>query len=306
MNFTYYICFAYPLQQKGLLQIQIKIMALRYQNEICHLASMHQKERALALPFEKILGCRVIPASINTDQFGTFSGEIERTLTPSACAKEKCYKALTSENGTLGVASEGSFGAHPVNPFIPTDFEILFFADRKLGLELSLSKISIETNFLAKSVKNIEELSAFAQKALFPSHALILRPEGNQDPSLIFKGVQNFEELFSIFQRCSEISKYGLVWIETDMRAHMNPTRMKVIENLAYEIATRLVMTCPHCQIPGWGVVKNIPGLPCRECLSPTYLIKTEIFGCCKCEHLQVVDKENEMADSCHCSFCNP
>lgn len=281
-------------------------MELRYQNEVCHLSSIHRKEKAIGLPFEKVLGCKVIPSPINTDLLGTFTGEIERTLSPFACVKEKCYRGLDLQKGTLGIASEGCFGPNPSAPFISTDFEILFFADRKLNFELTLTKISPETNFSAQSIDSIDALSTFANQTLFPSHALILRPEGINDPSLIYKGIQDHEQLYRLFQKCSEISVVRRVWVETDMRAHMNPTRMKRIEELAYEMATRLATPCPSCEIPGWGVVKNTPGLPCRECQLPTTCTKSKIYGCCQCNHRETLQNQEEVADPSHCLFCNP
>jgi hypothetical protein len=281
-------------------------MKSRYRPGVCHLASMHKKEQAVGPPFEQLLGCRVIPSQIDTDLLGTFTGEIERTLTPIACAKEKCYRALDLEQGNVGVANEGTFSPHPLIPFIHADCEVLFFADRNLGFELTLSKIASETNFLAKSIQDTDELSAFAKQTLFPSHALILRPQDTKDPNLIFKGIQDAEELYRIFQTCSEISRDRLVWVATDMRAHMNPTRMKNIEELAYAMATRLTIPCPACHIPGWGVVKSIPGLPCKACRMPTALIKSKIYGCCQCAHQEISENHKEMAEPGDCSFCNP
>ncbi len=267
---------------------------------------MHKKEKAIQPPFEKFLGCRVIPAQINTDLLGTFTGEIERTFPPIACAKEKCLRGLALENGTLGIANEGSFDSHPLIPFISANFEVLFFTDKNLGFELTLTKISPKTNFSAKSIKSLEELSAFTNQALFPSHALILRPLNTKDPTLIFKGIQDTETLHHIFQKCSEASEDRLVWVETDMRAHMNPTRMKVIQKLAYEMAARLATSCPSCQIPGWGIVNKITGLPCKECGMPTNLIKSEIYGCCGCNRQEILENPKKTASPQYCSFCNP
>lgn len=267
---------------------------------------MHKKEEAIGQPFEKLLGCRVIPAQINTDLLGTFTGEVERTLDPYACVKEKCYRGLDFEKGFLGVASEGSFGPHPLIPFVTADCEILFFTDRKLGFELTLTKTSLQTNFAAKSIQNNEELAEFTKQALFPSHALILRPHDTKDPHLIFKGVQDAENLDLIFKKCLENSKDPQVWVETDMRAHMNPTRMKIIGELAQEMVARLATPCPSCQIPGWGLVKRLPGLPCTACRMPTDLIKTEIYGCCQCNHQESVENQQEKADPRYCPFCNP
>jgi hypothetical protein len=281
-------------------------MNLRYQNQICHLASMHKKETALKEQFKKFLGCEVVPVPINTDLFGTFTGEIERTLTPHKTAKEKCYKGLEIQKGALGISSEGSFTPHPYCPFITANIEILFFTDRNLNFELTLTKLSTETNHSAQLIKTTQELLNFANKALFPSHALILRPEKANDSNLIFKGIQDPQELQDMFQICIQNSKEASVYVETDMRAHMNPTRMKIIEELSYEMADRLRSSCPSCQIPGWGVVQKVSGLPCKACYIPTDLIKSEVYGCCSCTYEELKEAERDLADPSFCPSCNP
>ncbi|MBS0624443.1 MAG: hypothetical protein JSS32_00135 [Verrucomicrobia bacterium] len=67
---------------------------MRYQGKRCLVATMHGKENAIRPSFESLLGFEVEGGELNTDDFGTFSGEIERLLPPSECAKEKCLKAL--------------------------------------------------------------------------------------------------------------------------------------------------------------------------------------------------------------------
>jgi hypothetical protein len=281
-------------------------MNLLYQNQICHLASMHKKEKAIKEPFKKFLGCEVIPVDLNTDLFGTFTGEIERKLTPHKTAKEKCYKGLEIQGGTLGISSEGSFNPHPYFPFITANLEILFFTDLNLGFELTLTKLSTETNYSSQLIQSTQELFNFANKALFPSHALILRPEKANDPNLIFKGIQNPQELENIFYICMQNSKEASVFVETDMRAHMNPTRMKIIEELSYEMADRLKKRCPSCQIPGWGIVEKVSGLPCKACYLPTDLIKSESYGCCSCSYREEKELDRELADPSLCPSCNP
>ena len=281
-------------------------MQLRYQNQVCYLGSMHKKEIAIAPAFEELLGCKMIPSEINTDLLGTFTGEIQRTLSPLECAKQKCYRGLDVYNGQIGIANEGTFGPHPSIPFIVCDFEILFFADKTLDFELTISKTFLETNFATKAIRTIEELSDFAKQALFPSHALILRPMETKEPGLIFKGIQNHEELFPVFEKCLASSKKGIVWVETDMRAHMNPSRMKNIKELSYQMASQLATSCPSCTIPGWGIIKYIPGLPCQECKMPTKLIRSQIYGCCKCDHQEIVEITNGLADPGCCLICNP
>ncbi len=278
----------------------------RYLNQTIFLASMHEKEKVIAPPFEDFLGCSLIPTAINTDIFGTFTGEIKRKLSPSDCVKEKCYQGLESKNAKLGVANEGSFGPHPLFPLLSADHEILFFTDRHLGFELMLSKISLETNFRGKSIADLEELNLFAQTALFPSHGLILRPNLRKDESLLYKGIRNSRDLQEAFVTCSKLSRDSRVWVETDMRACMNPTRMKVIGELAHAMAKRLATPCPLCETPGWGIVQTIQGLQCESCGLPTNLVHSEVHGCCLCPHKEVVPLNIALANPGQCFRCNP
>lgn len=189
---------------------------------------MHKKEQAIQPSFETLLGCKCIQTDLNTDSLGTFTGEIERKLSPYECAKEKCKMALTLENADICVANEGSFGPHPFIPFIAADHELLFFIDKNLGFNLSIYKIFLKTNYKSKTIQKIEELHAFAKEALFPSHGLIVRPNISENRK-IYKGIQNLEDLLKAFSECSKDSSDEKVWVGTDMRAHMNPTRMQMI-----------------------------------------------------------------------------
>lgn len=53
----------------------------------------------------------------------------------------------------------------------------------------------------------------------------------------------------------------GRVLLETDMRAHCNPTRMAAIRQLSFLLVRRLSSLCPSCGAPGWAVVDSEPGL---------------------------------------------
>lgn len=63
-----------------------------YSHCIPALATMHGKEKAIAPAFKRHLGMSVLPCDfIDTDAFGTFTGEIVRQATPleTAIAKAK-------------------------------------------------------------------------------------------------------------------------------------------------------------------------------------------------------------------------
>jgi hypothetical protein len=98
------------------------------------LATMHGKESVILPPLEARLGVRgVVAPGLNTDQFGTFTGEIPREGSPLEAARRKVLAALDATGARLGVASEGSFGPHPAIPFLAADVELLLLVDRTTG-----------------------------------------------------------------------------------------------------------------------------------------------------------------------------
>lgn len=277
-----------------------------YQGAKILLATKHGKSQAIAPAFSKTLGANVVEFYTDTDVLGTFSGEIERVGTPSDVAKKKCALAL---DGTvkLALASEGSFGPHPFMPFVPCNFEWLYFIDTIRGFELTLSYQSDKTNYAMQSVDSLEALNMFAEKALFPSHALILKPE-SQSSQVVFKGIKTQLELEKSFIQCQAQSSNNQVWVETDMRAHLNPSRMAVIERLAQNLSFQLSQLCPCCATPGWGQVGVNRGLPCSACDYETSIVRSTILGCAKCDYKEEKPREDGLTTISpgHCQYCNP
>jgi hypothetical protein len=272
------------------------------------LTTKHGKLLAIAPPFSEYLAATVVEYPFDTDILGTFSGEQKRKGSALDCVKEKCRLGMHFTDSDYGLASEGSFGPHPAFPFIPCDHEILYFIDRKRDFHLSLSTTSEKTNYAMQLLDSLAELQAFANKVLFPSHALIMRPNGPENKNHIYKGINTPDELEVAFKETLKYAETGKVWVETDMRAHLNPSRMQVIQKLAAELAERLAVLCPNCENPGWGKVKVEPGLECRECGFATALIKSEIHGCCKCQHQEKRELAHHLlrADPKYCEYCNP
>ena len=142
------------------------------------LTTKHSKSIAIAPSFLNILSAQIVECVVDTDKFGTFSGEIERKNNALYCCKIKCELGMQLSGADYGISSEGSFGPHPYMPFLPCDNEILYFIDRERDFHLYISCLSEKTNYNIQVLDSIEELQIFAEKALFPSHALILRPDG--------------------------------------------------------------------------------------------------------------------------------
>lgn len=270
------------------------------------IATKHEKEKVIAPILEKELGVYCFTSlTFDTDEFGTFTGEIERKRDPLTTVREKCLLAMELNKCDLAVASEGSFGPHPSVGFVSADDEILIFIDKKNELEVVARELSFETNFNGTEVKTKKELHDFIEKAKFPTHALIIKKDqGNS--SEIVKGIKSMEELSEKFDYF--ISTYGKAFVETDMRAMNNPSRMKVIEKATMKLVTKINTFCPHCNTPGFGITEAKHGLPCKICNSPTRSILSYIFSCKKCSFVQ----ENKYPHGFHvedptwCDLCNP
>lgn len=270
------------------------------------IATKHLKELVIAPILEKELGVDCFVAEgFDSDELGTFTGEIERIYDPITTARKKCQMAMQRFNCDLAVASEGSFGPHPSVFFVPADDEFLLFIDKKNELEIVVRELSTDTNFNSAEIKSVNELKDFAASARFPSHGLILRKSKNEF-SEISKGITDWKTLFEAYHKLSQ--SQGSVYIETDMRAMFNPTRMKVIEQATVQLANKINSLCPQCKAPGFSVTKNQPGLPCELCDLPTKSTLSLISECQKCSFAQESSfpegktKENPI----YCDHCNP
>ncbi len=277
-----------------------------FQNRDLLIATMHKKEVVLAPLFEQKLGVKAfVPKNYDTDSFGTFTGEVERKENTLNTVRQKCLQALKFYNYDLGIASEGSFGPHPIIPFLPANEEIIIFIDLKNDLEIIGRKIEIETNFSSREVESYKELEEFAKNSKFPSHGLILKCSDDKK-SPILKGINQWKLLKSSFV---DLKSFGSkILVETDMRAMHNPTRMNTIKKAGEALVEKINSKCPSCFIPGFGITSASPGLPCEFCGSPTKSIKSYTYHCHKCsyETIEEFPKGKFTEDPMYCDYCNP
>ncbi|WP_066426665.1 DUF6671 family protein [Anabaena sp. 4-3] len=274
------------------------------------IATMHQKERVISPLLSQELGLKVIvPQKFNTDVFGTFTREVKRPGTQIAAARLKAEKALEITGENLAIASEGSFAPHPLVPYIQSNREIVILLDKVNDIEIIGQEFSIETNFNHQVVSNLDEAYEFADKIGFPEHGLVVWcGESEHQDIEIIKGITTEQKLVEAVKFALEKSPDGKVKLETDMRAHYNPTRMKNIEKATRNLLNKISSCCPKCQTPGFDITERIQGLPCELCYTPTTLTHTVIYQCKKCnfrEERQFPDGR-EFADPAHCMYCNP
>lgn len=270
------------------------------------IATMHKKESVIAPILEKELGvsCKIIP-HLNTDNFGTFSGEIERKDSPMATVKAKALAALAKSTETLVLASEGSFGAHPASPFISANEEMVILLDTKNNLEITGCHLTTLTNFNHQEINNISELMEFAERIGFPEHNVILKAKDETGEIKIWKDFESKVGLNSIATNLLNGNKS--ISIENDMRAMNNPTRMKSIENAVIDLVKNIKSICPRCSTPGFSVFEVVTGLKCAMCNLPTKSVKAYIHKCKKCNYSCERAKENVSdEDPMYCDFCNP
>lgn len=270
------------------------------------IASMHRKEEVLKPLLEQGLGISVrVAEELNTDLLGTFSGEVTRLADPLTTARKKCELAMELTGCDLVLASEGSFGPHPAAFFLPANEEWLLLVDRKNNLEIHARHLSLETNFSGQEFRSIEELEAFASKAGFPSHGLILRRSKDELEGLL-KGITDPDQLRTAALQLLE--NQGSGYVETDMRAMYNPSRMLVIGETAQLLLQKLNSHCPSCQVPGFSVTSAEPGLPCSLCGTPSSAALAHLLVCSHCQHEEKVyfphGKKTE--DPQYCQVCNP
>jgi hypothetical protein len=279
-------------------------------NRTAVLATMHRKERAMSPILERELGVKIaVPADFDTDKFGTFTREIQRAGTQIEAARLKAATAMDVAGETLAFASEGTFGPHPMMPYLPANREIVLLLDRANNLEIIGESLSAETNYSHQLVSSVEEAAVFSEKAGFPAHALVVAvgdAAGGKEE--IVKGITAEKQLFDAVTEGLKKSSTSKVRVETDMRAMYNPTRMKNIENATLDLVKKFQQFCPECSWPGFEIAERKIGLPCELCYFPTQLVRSVIYKCKNCGYTEeeLFPDGRETADPSLCQYCNP
>lgn len=278
-----------------------------FENKSFSVATKHKKEIVFSSVFSQ-LGLSFVPApEIDTDVLGTFTGEVERKYSPLETALHKA-KLLAKELNTVDfiIANEGSFGPHPIMPFVASDSELIVLYDVKADNYFYFHDASTETNFGEKDIASYNQLHEFLKQAQFPSHALIVSAKDSDGKMHFEKAIQSEQALKTAIEKLLAQSTNGTVKVQTDMRAHLNPLRMKFIEQCALKFLDELKQVCPQCNYPQFKIRKTERGLLCYNCHAPTNSLKKLIYQCLYCNYTQAKANEKEFEDPMYCEFCNP
>ena len=265
------------------------------------ITTQHSKEKLIAPTFAT-LGIEIFHHKFDTDTLGTFSGEIPRTLPQRDTALRKARIGMDATGIKYGLASEGSIGPDPIVPFINSAIESIAWIDDVNKIEIIEYERGTEVVAVKIEVASLDALGDFLDRADFPNHALIAYSASKRGP--IYKGLRDLAELE---KAVIELTKTGGAIIESDLRAHMSPSRSEVIKRCAEKLAMRLQELCPKCETPGFGVIANLYVLNCEECGEEVeQAVRGELKGCAKCEYKEEKLNGKESVRPAQCLRCNP
>lgn len=273
-----------------------------YAGRLVTFATMHGKEQLAQQAFHDVLGATIsIAKGLDTDQFGTFAGDIPRTLSPRSAARAKAKLGMQIAGTTLGLASEGSFSSG-FGPLVE-NMEILLFIDETLGLELVEGTLNISELPGGRHVDTADSALAFASAVGFPEQGVIVQST-NDNHLTVHKNFTHLSDLEETVDML--LTDRSSVMILPDYRADRSPARAETIRRLSHQMARRLATPCPLCQVPGFGQVDIERGVPCSDCRSATQLIAADLHGCGRCTHRTRISRGQATADPQWCDYCNP
>ncbi|MBU3666301.1 MAG: hypothetical protein FGM15_10575 [Chthoniobacterales bacterium] len=269
------------------------------------LLTKHGKERAITPRFAAALGATIaVTDAFDTDTLGTFTREIPRFGNQLDAARKKAELAIKLTGCPLGLGSEGSFIPGPFG-LGSLNLEVITLVDRHRNLVIT-GAVRQPGHHASGTFETWDALAAFAGKAKFPTHALVLRPDDENHPH-IRKGLTDHGALRAAYDECLALAKAGAVFAESDLRAHLNPTRTENIGAACDDLIARMMRACPACDAPGFGLARLESGLPCSWCGEPTNDWKAEEFHCVACPHIESKPRtDRHKADPGFCPHCNP
>ena len=268
------------------------------------LATRHAKDTAIAPILRDVIGLEIVVIDIDTDAFGTFTGDIPRTDTPLNTAIAKARAGMVASGYPIGIASEGTIGPDPFMPFVTSDIETIAFVDDERGIVVSETTRTTDTVAVRETVTLDTDMRPVLARADFPHHGLIVRPTNPQARPII-TGITDYTVLETAIRECA--ADHGSAVVESDLRACFSPSRMRAIGECATRLAHRLATPCPECASPGWGRIEPTRGLPCSAC--GTFVdtaIRADVFGCPACPALVEVPRSDQAVEPRWCPSCNP
>lgn len=280
-------------------------MLSQYSNQRASLLTKHGKEAVIAKVMHENVGLEIIHVdSFDTDLFGTFTRDIARQGNQLEAARAKAIKGAEIADTKLGLASEGLFTGDPFLGTFPWNNELVILVDTTNKVEITGFSSNYAQSYSAL-ISADDDIEEHLKKAAFPTHHLVLRPNSPESKEFR-KGISSRDEFEDSIDYFFKKSESGKVFLENDLRAFSNPTRMENIRTATLNLAEKMRSLCPACRCPGFWITNTIPGLHCVACGNQTKEIKAKVYACKKCSHVEMVKSKELFADQGKCDFCNP
>ena len=264
---------------------------------------MHGKETIFSEPMRSV-GFAVRAIGLDTDAFGTFAGEKARIGSAREVVVKKAQAALAQAQLPIGLASEGTFSAHPAVPYLTINYELAAFVDVEDDVVVIGDAAKVSATPAPITITYCDETALEQVTTWFPSQAAIVVDRTCEPVKVFAKGCTDENSLRTAVQNAFTAGANEIV-IEPDLRAHCCADRRDVIALAVADLCTRLKSHCPACGQRGFGKATTKGGLPCQLCELPTTQIAAEIWQCPKCE-TEVEHPRPGFADPTHCDRCNP
>jgi hypothetical protein len=277
-----------------------------WQGRTVAFGTMHGKERLVAPILEERLGVTLlVPEGFDSDRFGTFTREVERAGSQLEAARAKARAAMAATGADLGLASEGSFNPDPHVPFLTRAQELIVLIDSVQGLELIGHHATTDITARGQFISTVDEALTLAKAWGFPEQGVLFRnsPTTTKNIEKDFPSLSALEAALTSRLRRPFTRRLHL---ETDLRAHQNPSRQAAIIAATQRLAEVALTPCPQCSTPGFSVTDVRTGLPCGWCGNPTERVRAEALTCQKCHHSEERATATTTADPADCQFCNP
>lgn len=268
-------------------------------------ATKHGKLEQIRPHFATLKDFELVLAPIDTDEFGTFSGEIERQKSPRETVIDKAIAGAKAIGADFGIASEGTIGPHPQIPFINADQELMAFVSISRGIQIVEAYTSTEIVAHTQTITDETNLEESLSKFDLPQHSVNIVIEGEAHKEVI-KGLSDRGEILGILEK-ARVNPANTVKVESDFRAMSSPSRQANISRCAELLAFRLSSKCPSCSEFGWGKIGYEYGLACESCESMNDRVaNAEKLGCLSCNHVELRSLGSSTLDPSRCEFCNP
>jgi hypothetical protein len=199
-------------------------------------ATKHGKERLVAEILSHELGVHVETArDLDTDNFGSFTGEIPRKGSQLDAARLKATAARSTTPADFYIATEGSFDSDSRMLGLPIHREVVYWHDPS-GEDIVVTRETPKTNAARILIRSDADLDRAVRKLGFPEHGIILRKRRPFFGDILLKDAHDILELKDQYERVASTFPWVKIYAESDLRSHRNPTRQNVIRDALREL----------------------------------------------------------------------